>query len=187
MARKPIPKTTRFEVFKRDKFTCQYCGASAPDVILEVDHIKPVSKGGGNDLMNLVTACRECNRGKTDRELSDDSAVKLQKQQLDDMQERREQLQMMLKWRESLDEEIEMEIDAVESIFIRDTGSGFTSNGRIGVRRLIKRFGFMEVCEATEISIVRYYNSNLPNTWEHAYSKIGGICYNRKKAREQNA
>ena len=37
--RKPIGKKMRFEVFKRDKFTCQYCGRKAPDVILEVDHI----------------------------------------------------------------------------------------------------------------------------------------------------
>ena len=61
MARKAIPKSVRFEVFKRDKFTCQYCGASAPDVILEIDHIRPVSKGGTNDILNLVTACRDCN------------------------------------------------------------------------------------------------------------------------------
>lgn len=64
--RTPIPKSTRFEVFKRDKFTCQYCGATAPNVILEVDHIKPVSKGGSNDLLNLVTAC--CYNRKKARE-----------------------------------------------------------------------------------------------------------------------
>lgn len=46
--RKAISQTLRFEVFKRDLFTCQYCGKRAPDVVLEVDHIKPVSKGGSN-------------------------------------------------------------------------------------------------------------------------------------------
>lgn len=35
-----ISKRVRFDVFKRDSFKCQYCGKSAPDVILEVDHIK---------------------------------------------------------------------------------------------------------------------------------------------------
>ena len=54
--RKTIPKTVRFEVFKRDKFTCQYCGQMAPDVILEIDHIKPVAEGGENDILNLITA-----------------------------------------------------------------------------------------------------------------------------------
>lgn len=43
--RKTISKKTRFEVFKRDSFTCQYCGRTAPDVILEIDHINPVNNG----------------------------------------------------------------------------------------------------------------------------------------------
>lgn len=59
-----ISKKVRFEVFKRDGFKCQYCGRSAPDVILHVDHINPVSNGGNNDIMNLVTSCSECNLGK---------------------------------------------------------------------------------------------------------------------------
>jgi len=44
MERKAISKKLRFEVYKRDKFTCQYCGRKAPDVILEIDHINPVAK-----------------------------------------------------------------------------------------------------------------------------------------------
>ncbi|MFX5785200.1 HNH endonuclease, partial [Acinetobacter baumannii] len=44
--RKNISTKTRFEVFKRDSFKCQYCGRCAPEVILHVDHIHPVSKGG---------------------------------------------------------------------------------------------------------------------------------------------
>ena len=48
--RKDISKKTRFEIFKRDSFTCQYCGRKAPDVLLVIDHIEPVSKGGTNDL-----------------------------------------------------------------------------------------------------------------------------------------
>lgn len=74
--RKPLSKKMRFEVFKRDKFTCQYCGRMSPDVILEVYHIKPVAEGGTNDLINLVTSCRDCNRGKGKRKISDNSAVK---------------------------------------------------------------------------------------------------------------
>jgi len=47
--RKALSKKVRFEVFKRDSFTFQYCGKSAPAMILEVDHLKPVSKDGDND------------------------------------------------------------------------------------------------------------------------------------------
>ena len=62
--RKTIPNYIRFQVFKRDRFTCQYCGRSG--VELEVDHIQPLASGGTNDLDNLITACKDCNRGKRD-------------------------------------------------------------------------------------------------------------------------
>lgn len=67
--RKQTGKRLRFEIFKRDGFTCQYCGQQPPDVVLQLDHIQPVSKGGENDPMNLVTACQDCNSGKADKEL----------------------------------------------------------------------------------------------------------------------
>ena len=54
--RRKLSKKIRFEVFKRDNFTCQYCGRKAPDVVLEVDHIIPVAKGGKNNIMNLITS-----------------------------------------------------------------------------------------------------------------------------------
>ncbi len=62
--RKPIGKTKRFNIFKRDEFTCQYCGATPPKAVLHLDHIHPVSKGGGNSEDNLITSCFDCNMGK---------------------------------------------------------------------------------------------------------------------------
>ena len=56
----------RFQVFARDKFTCQYCGRKAPDVVIQIDHVKPKSKGGANVEDNYVTACEDCNVGKCD-------------------------------------------------------------------------------------------------------------------------
>lgn len=63
-ARKPISTRTRFEVFKRDGFVCQYCGSHPPLCILHVDHIVPVKEGGKNEMGNFATACDQCNRGK---------------------------------------------------------------------------------------------------------------------------
>lgn len=100
--RKAISRTTRFEVFKRDKFTCQYCGSKAPEVVLHVDHIKPVAGGGANNILNLVTACDVCNGGKGARELTDDSAVRKHQASAESLQERREQLEMMLEWHKGL-------------------------------------------------------------------------------------
>ena len=62
---------TRFEVLKRDDFTCRYCGRRTPDVVLQVDHVIPVAEGGGDDFDNLATSCWECNSGKGARSLSD--------------------------------------------------------------------------------------------------------------------
>lgn len=60
-----VSKRTRFEIFKRDRFTCQYCGKRPPDVTLEVDHIVALAEGGGDEPANLTTACFACNRGKS--------------------------------------------------------------------------------------------------------------------------
>lgn len=64
MQREAISKRVRFEIFKRDSFTCQYCGKQPPSASLQIDHIIPVSAGGDNDLCNLITACHDCNAGK---------------------------------------------------------------------------------------------------------------------------
>ncbi len=62
--RSNISPKLRFEVFKRDNFTCRYCGRKTPQVVLEIDHVVPVAEGGEDSLDNLVTSCWECNRGK---------------------------------------------------------------------------------------------------------------------------
>lgn len=59
-----ISKRTRYEVLRRDNHTCRYCGATAPDAKLTVDHVTPVALSGSDDPSNLVAACRDCNYGK---------------------------------------------------------------------------------------------------------------------------
>ena len=63
---KPLsnPNFTRFNVFLRDKFTCQYCGDKKD---LTFDHLLPKSKGGVTDWENVVTACSTCNVKKGGR------------------------------------------------------------------------------------------------------------------------
>ena len=52
---------------KRDKYRCRECGATNKETTLEIDHIVPVSKGGTNNINNLQTLCKECNRVKNNR------------------------------------------------------------------------------------------------------------------------
>lgn len=63
--RSPLSKSLRFEIFKRDGYRCVYCGITALNAVLHVDHVEPVARGGTNDPSNLVTSCRDCNLGKS--------------------------------------------------------------------------------------------------------------------------
>lgn len=60
-----VSKRLRYEVLRRDNHACRYCGATAPDAPLRVDHVTPVALGGSDAPTNLVTACEPCNSGKT--------------------------------------------------------------------------------------------------------------------------
>ena len=63
--KRPIP--SRKNIFTRDGFRCLYCGAKAPRVTLELEHVIPKSRGGPNSWDNLVASCTACNRNKGDR------------------------------------------------------------------------------------------------------------------------
>jgi hypothetical protein len=86
-----VPVRVRMEILKRDRFTCAYCGAHPPDVLLEVDHIVPRAAGGTDDPQNLTTACWNCNRGKADRLLDEGTAPAMQPATLEAMAQRLEQ------------------------------------------------------------------------------------------------
>lgn len=64
-----MSKSLRFEVLTRDGYRCRYCGADAKSVSLHIDHVLPRSVGGKDELGNLVTACADCNHGKSDRQI----------------------------------------------------------------------------------------------------------------------
>ena len=67
MVHRPRPrvKLTKREVFRRDNFTCQYCGRQTSH--LTIDHVIPRHRGGGHRWDNLVAACPQCNRQKGGR------------------------------------------------------------------------------------------------------------------------
>lgn len=178
--RKEVSKRMRFEVFKRDNFTCQYCGRMAPDVVLQVDHIKPVAKGGKNEMINLVTSCFDCNNGKSDIELSDDAAVKKQEKQLLELAERKEQLEMMLKWRDSMNDIENDMVNAVAKVFSDNTKWGVNDHGKKTIKKWVKEFSLNDILDAAEISINQYYDGT-ETGWNKAFDKVSGICVNKKR------
>lgn len=67
--RTPISSNLRFEILKRDGFTCQYCGANPSNASLEVGYIVPLAKGGEDSPRNLITSCLDCYQGKGDNDI----------------------------------------------------------------------------------------------------------------------
>lgn len=135
--RKPLSKKIRFEVFKRDRFTCQYCGRKAPDVVLNVDHINPVAKGGTNELFNLITSCFECNNGKRDIPLDKLEELDKQRESLEMLEERRQQIDMMLKWKKELSNVNDYEVDKIADYINDEFEVSITESGRKNLQKYI--------------------------------------------------
>ena len=189
--RKAISKKIRFEIFKRDKFACQFCGNSAPNSILEIDHLKPVSKGGNNDIMNLVTSCYDCNRGKSAKELSDDSVIKKQVTQLEILEEKRQQLKLLEKWKSGLSKLDSEYIKFYEKLFkdLSKLNYVLNENGRNGIIKLRSRFKDEEIVDAAETSFRQYYRfpeseKEKSDQWNKALDYIAKILEVRKRTKD---
>jgi hypothetical protein len=114
-----IPKKLRFEVFKRDSFTCIYCGRRPPEVVLHADHRIPEAGGGETTILNLVTSCLDCNLGKGATPLDDHAFVAKHHDNAAEMQERREQLQMIADWYHELSQHHDDLQQAIDAFFNR--------------------------------------------------------------------
>lgn len=135
--RKALSKGRRFDIFKRDSFTCQYCGRQPPEVVLEVDHIRPVAEGGTNEELNLITACEDCNRGKGKKLLEnpqrpDADLVWLEAQQ-EIAEMRRYQTARQLR-----DELMASVIHSIQNVWIRSAGTDWVPDEGVLSRMLAK-------------------------------------------------
>ncbi len=70
---KPVDRAafTRFNLFLRDMFACQYCGIQLPPHDLTFDHVVPRCRGGRTHWENIVTACRPCNSHKAHKSVEE--------------------------------------------------------------------------------------------------------------------
>lgn len=147
-----LTQTIRFEVFKRDGFTCQYCGSKPPDVTLEVDHITPKAEGGADNIGNLITACFSCNRGKGARQLT--SIPKAMVSMADDLREREEQLRAYNRFQESRRKRIQRDVEAVNGRYceLENNQYELSEKGKSDVRFLLEKFTKHDIIEALEIA-----------------------------------
>ena len=162
--RKQISKKMRFDVLKRDSFTCQYCGKQAPNVVLEIDHIKPVYEGGKNTMLNLITSCFECNRGKGKRKLDVNSSLNKELKELNVMQERNEQIKLMNKWRKQLEKESEDILKIVIEFIYTNTNLRITITGiqlKNTILKDVENYGINEYLKLLRETLSVYYKGNM--------------------------
>lgn len=168
-----ISKKTRFEVFKRDGFCCQYCGAVPPAALLEVDHIDPVCNGGTNDMDNLVTACFDCNRGKAGNLLT--VVPKTLAEKAEEIAEREAQIA-------GYREVIQAHLDRIEddmwqvadALLVSASTKGMPSDWLRSIKHFLTKLPLHVVLDSAEIA-------RASNTWSNGsrFRYFCGVCWNR--------
>ena len=176
-ARAPVSARSRFEIFKRDKFTCQYCGQKPPQVVLHVDHIIPVAGGGSNDHSNLVTACAGCNMGKSAVPLTSVPAS-LEEQALE-AQERRLQVEAHAEMLQAEREAFEQWCWNVAEILQPGSSDGWSREKFTSVKMFVERLGCVKTLDAAQISADRWH----PGTRRFKY--FCGICWRKLQDAEE--
>lgn len=170
-----ISKKTRFDVFKRDGFACQYCGATPPSVLLHVDHIIAVANGGGNDSDNLVAACENCNLGKAAAPLT--SIPKSLRDKAAEVAEREEQIRGYSETLQARKDRIDEESWLVAAELERqDRLESYSRKNLQSIRMFLERLPFPEVMRAAEIANARFYDSGTRH-----FKYFCAVCWNKIK------
>lgn len=174
--RKPISKKLRFDVFKRDGFQCVYCGKTPPEITLEIDHIEPVSKGGDNDINNLVSSCFDCNRGKRNVRLT--KKPNKTSENIEILKEKEDQLKEYRKLIRKINRRINNNIKDINNIYVKAyPGWEFSDSFKTGsLKRFLNFLTKEEIVEALNIAI-----SRLENDSDRVIKYFCGVCWQKIK------
>lgn len=151
-----LSKRKRFEILNRDNFTCQYCGRKAPNVELEVDHIKAVANGGTNDDENLITACHDCNIGKSARDLHTESLLDTADEYIEQYKLTKSSLEKFKIAKSLLSAYSDYQTDAMVSMYVACVGVSGESKSememelmflRNDAKRMVSRYGRTEALQ----------------------------------------
>lgn len=172
-----VSTRTRFEIFKRDGFTCQYCGNKPPAVILHADHILAVSLGGETVPENLITSCAKCNLGKSNVPLG--RVVQPIKQRLQEEKERSEQVALYNQWLREIREERNTNFETVSDALILATGSDpekmvVANRWAASVKTLLKRLPAEVMVDAVDTANDKFSFKEQP---VRAFRYFCGICW----------
>jgi hypothetical protein len=174
--RKQISKKQRFEIFKRDGFTCQYCGDHPPKIILHVDHILPVKHGGENNQDNLITSCITCNLGKSATPLN--SIPTSLGERAKEIEEREEQLKgynrIQLEKLNRINDQAWHVVTALENFKVVESYNRLRFNS---IKRFVELLPVNEVLEAVEITFIKWGSTQR----EREFKYFCAICWNKIK------
>ena len=182
--RHSLSKKVRFSVFHRDAFTCQYCGRTPPQVVLEVDHILPVAEGGGNDVCNLVTACFDCNNGKGANCLND-TPEEIAERTADRMEARRQRAEQVRAYDKFLLAEREEANQRAEDLLHHWddslTGTAFEvitadRSRSTSLRVFMGKMPTADILDAMDIAIARQPSTNC-ETEVDLWRYFCGVCW----------
>ena len=176
--RKSLGKKVRFDVFKRDEFSCQYCGRTTPAVTLEIDHVIPVSEGGSDELHNLITACFDCNRGKGAEMLEKVPETIAKRSEIE--REREDQVKAYERMLKNRKRRLNKSVNAVEAQFQEFfPNKGFTPAFKSSVKTFVERLSETEVCDAMAYSAGRI-TTDSP---DRVTAYFCGVCWSKIKER----
>lgn len=176
--REPISKKTRFEVFKRDSFACQYCGSTPPSVVLHVDHIHPVSKGGKNSMANLITSCSSCNLGKGAITLDTVEIGISEKAAL--IKEREAQIKGYHKQIEATRRRVERESwDVAAALVGEERVDSFGKTRLASIRNFLGKIDYYEVLGAAEITFSKF--RSIETITNNQFKYFCAICWSKIK------
>lgn len=187
MANEKVSAKLRFDIFKRDDFTCQYCGKKSPEVILEVDHIIPVSQGGTCITENLTTACYQCNRGKgaglldsilKDKDIREETIL---------LAEREMQLKEYNAVLEQVRERESGELDILHDHFVEKFRQKYGASKEFDramptIRTALKIMSYVEIMNLIDYAVERTQYDTRGDSYSNAAAKyLCGILRNKLK------
>lgn len=186
-----LSKRLRFDIFKRDGFTCGYCGLKPPGVILEVDHILPVSGGGTDEEENLITSCFACNRGKADQPLE-----RRPKPLMISVEDERDRLRQLQEYQEYLSERTKIRDEffiLISDAWVKLDGQDpndvmLAGSEASAVRKFLKHLPPTEIIEAIQIADDKF--SDKRDRWTEDYwsrnrlQYFCGICWRKIRRNE---
>jgi 5-methylcytosine-specific restriction endonuclease McrA len=175
--RKTITKKLRFDVFKRDGFKCAYCGNNPPTVVLEIDHIIPVSRKGTNQIDNLITSCFDCNRGKGAGNLS--SVPQSLAEKIEVQKEKSAQIKALDRLLKQQRERELLSIKEIEEAFQEAwPDRQFTAGTRSSVIKFSGLIGLYECVDAMHLACAKTSNPT------SAIKYFCGICWRKIRDRK---